>query len=84
MTEKTHLGKQEETVEEKGVQIRSTDPITPSIDQLWVNTSANELRYFDGALTQTVSAGSLGETGAMGVTGLSGPTGVMGETGYGI
>jgi hypothetical protein len=84
MTEKTHLGKQEETIEEKGVQLRSSDPLVPDIDQLWVNTTVDEMRYYDGSIIKTVSAGSQGATGVMGDTGVMGPTGTVGETGIGM
>lgn len=44
MTTKTHLARQEEFVDEVGIQIRATDPATPTLDQIWLNTSENRLK----------------------------------------
>ena len=71
--EKTHLTLQQESVpNEKGVQIRTSDPVTPSTDQLWLNKTDQQLKYYDGSVI-TVS----------GVTGVQGDTGVQGNTGFG-
>jgi hypothetical protein len=43
MTRKVHLTKQEELILEKALQIRDSDPIAPSEDQLWINVTNNSI-----------------------------------------
>jgi hypothetical protein len=44
MTTKTHLARQEELVPEVGIQIRADDPVSPSTEQVWLNTFENRLK----------------------------------------
>lgn len=44
LTSRKHLGKQEESVNESGVQLRSADPLTPIENQTWINTSQRKLK----------------------------------------
>jgi len=84
MTTSTHIARQEEPQEESGVQIRTSDPGAPVLDQLWLNTSSGEIKFFDGSI-QVISAGETGVQGVMGDTGTQGDTGIgaQGETGVG-
>lgn len=43
MTRKVHLTKQEENVSERALQIRESDPLVPSENQLWVNVTNNSI-----------------------------------------
>lgn len=43
MTRRVHISRQEETVPEKGLQIRGSDPSIPSENQLWLNTANNSI-----------------------------------------
>jgi hypothetical protein len=84
MTTRTHLALQEEAIEEKGVQVRTTDPVSPALDQIWLNTTEGKVKYYDGTNVQLVGGGVAGATGVQGVpgaTGVRGPTGVPGATG---
>lgn len=60
MANKTHLAKQEEAVVESGIQQRASDPGSPATNQAWINTSTDELKFFDGATTHTVGSGGGG------------------------
>jgi hypothetical protein len=56
MAIRTHIGKQQESQEERPVQLRSTDPGSPEQDQLWLNTTEKRIKFFDGVSVQpTVS-----------------------------
>lgn len=86
MATRTHIARQEEGVDEKGVQIRNSDPGTPTSNQFWLNTNTNELKFFDGSTGVSVGGGGgAGVTGPQGPTGPAGgpqgDTGVQGETG---
>ena len=65
MTIRTHIAKQEEGETERAVQIRATDPGSPADDQLWVDESSGDLKFYDGADTIVVGEASL--TAALGV-----------------
>jgi hypothetical protein len=56
MTITTHIPKIEETETERAVQLRAADPGTPSLLQLWLNTSDNKLKWYDGITTYSVEA----------------------------
>jgi len=57
MTIRTLVGKQEEGQEERPIQLRSADPVTPSTNQTWLNTAEKRIKFFDGASIQpTVSS----------------------------
>lgn len=43
MPRKIHIARQEETVQEKGLQIRTADPATPIDGQLWLNLANNSI-----------------------------------------
>lgn len=92
MTEKTHIAKTEESQVEKAVQVRPADPGSPTANQIWIKTSTNELKYYDGAAVNTLVSSNQGVTGLLGNTGLvgisytgpqgaTGPAGVNGQTG---
>jgi hypothetical protein len=63
MAKKVHIARQEETVQEKGLQIRTADPATPSEGQLWLNLANNSINVVksggiiklnDASYTETV------------------------------
>lgn len=60
MPTKTHLTKQEELVPESGIQKRTTDPVAPVLDQIWLNKTSNAIKWFDGSLIQTITGGAPG------------------------
>jgi hypothetical protein len=43
MARRTHIAKQEEQVNEKGLQIRDADPTLPVENQLWINLSSSSI-----------------------------------------
>jgi hypothetical protein len=43
MTKRVHIARQEETIQEKGLQIRDSDPSTPIENQLWLNIATNSI-----------------------------------------
>ena len=43
MTKRVHIARQEETIQEKGLQIRDNDPSTPTENQLWLNIATNSI-----------------------------------------
>lgn len=48
-TRKVHLHKQEESIMERGLQIRSEDPIEPIENQVWLDTTNKKINlYKDG------------------------------------
>jgi hypothetical protein len=67
--DKTFLDYTVEGGTEKGIQIRSTDPVSPVENQVWINTTETALKYYKSGtkyiLTQwaippvTVAAGSV-------------------------
>jgi hypothetical protein len=65
MAEKTHLARQEEAVSEQGIQVRSSDPGSPTSNQTWLNTTEEHFKYgssskvMDG-LTSEYDAGNSG------------------------
>lgn len=63
MPKKVHIARQEETIQEKGLQIRTADPATPSEGQLWLNLANNSInvaksggvvKLNDASYTETV------------------------------
>lgn len=63
MAKKVHIARQEETIQEKGLQIRTVDPATPSEGQLWLNLANNSInvaksggviKLNDASYTETV------------------------------
>lgn len=69
---RTAIMKQEEAQTERSVQLRASDPGAPVSNQLWLNTSENIHKYYNGSTTVQVGAkpGSNSD-----ITGLSGLTG---------
>ena len=57
-TRKVHLHKQEESVMERGLQIRSEDPIEPIENQVWVDTTSKKINLYKNGIK--VSIGSDG------------------------
>ncbi len=55
MADRTHLARTEESVPEKGVQIRTADPLASETGQIWLNPATGELRYSDGWTGQYVT-----------------------------
>lgn len=56
MAIRTMVGKQEESQEERPMQLRSVDPSSPEQDQLWLNTTEKRIKFYDGSSVQpTVS-----------------------------
>lgn len=43
MTRRTHIARQEESIQEKGLQLRNTDPVAPVDGQLWLNVANNSI-----------------------------------------
>lgn len=72
MTTKTHLTKQEEGATERSVQVRASDPLSPVLNQVWINTTSKLLKWFDGAATQVIGPINTG-----------GPTTIIGGGGSG-
>lgn len=52
MTSRTHIARQEEFVDEVGIQLRADDPATPTQDQVWLNTYENRLKARVGGVTR--------------------------------
>jgi hypothetical protein len=44
MPNKTHLTRQEETINEVGIQLRTSDPVSPTADQVWLNVTESKLK----------------------------------------
>ncbi len=64
MTRKIHITKQEDSVAEKALQIRASDPVAPSENQLWINVATNSIniartggivRLNDTSFSETIS-----------------------------
>lgn len=71
MARRTHIARQEEQVQEKGLQIRDSDPSSPVDKQLWLNISTNSInvvknggivRLNDLSHTETIAITSLNLT----------------------
>lgn len=60
LSTRTHLGRQEEAVEESGIQVRSDDPIAPVNKQFWYNETQNKMKYFDGVSKYVIVEGGIG------------------------
>lgn len=71
LTSRKHLGKQEELIDESGVQIRENDPINPVENQTWINTNQNILKTRKNNETIVLAEGTIGA--ALEVP----PTGIM-------
>lgn len=70
LSERRHLGRQEESVNETGVQMRATDPVSPVSDQTWINTSQNKMKYFDGDSVVVLHEGHMGAAIEVPVSGI--------------
>lgn len=44
------IAKKENSIDEKGAQIRSANPGTPLTNQLWINTTTKKLSFYDGVV----------------------------------
>lgn len=55
-TTRTAIMKQEESVTEHGVQIRSSDPGSPVTDQFWYNTTSKALKHRESGNTRTITS----------------------------
>ena len=60
MATKTHIVQQEEGQVERTVQVRSADPGSPVTNQVWINTTAGELRRYNGATTDVIGGSPSG------------------------
>jgi hypothetical protein len=58
MTTKTFIAKQEESVEEVAVQIRTGDPITPFEGQTWINTTQRRLKTYKSGNVLVLMSGT--------------------------
>lgn len=58
MATATHLIRQEEPTEETGIQHRAVDPVTPFLNQKWLNTTENRLKWYDGSDVRILSEGA--------------------------
>lgn len=58
--ERRHLGRQEEAIDESGVQLRMDDPANPVPNQTWINMSQNKLKTYDGTNTHILVEGEIG------------------------
>lgn len=54
---RTVLVKQEESIAETGIQKRATDPVSPVLNQIWLNTTQGLIKYYDGSLIVSLTAG---------------------------
>lgn len=52
MTTKTHLTRQEEFIDEVGIQLRDDDPVAPVSQQVWLNTFEGRLKARVGNLVR--------------------------------
>lgn len=55
----------------KAIQLLATDPSSPDEGDLWYNTTSDEVKYYDGAAVQTLSAagGAAYDPAAVAITG---------------
>jgi hypothetical protein len=60
LTERRHLGRQEENVEETGLQVRGADPITPVNNQVWINFNQNKIKTLVGGDKVVLVDGGIG------------------------
>lgn len=60
MATKTHLARQEEAILETGIQSRPTDPGSPFLSQMWLNTTENVLKWYDGSSIKVIAQGNNG------------------------
>lgn len=56
MSTKTHVTKQEESETEKTIQIRSSDPGSPTNGQTWVNTTTKEMKSRIAGVSEVIQA----------------------------
>jgi hypothetical protein len=70
LIERRHLGRQEEDINETGIQVRSDDPVSPVLNQTWINTTQNRLKYFDGTNKIVVIEGTIGAAQEVPVSGI--------------
>lgn len=70
LIERRHLGRQEEDINETGVQVRSDDPVSPVPHQTWINTSQNKLKYFNGTDNIILVEGEIGSAQEVPVSGI--------------
>lgn len=49
MAIRTHIAKQEEDQAENATQLRVLDPDTPVTNQLWINTTFGQLKFYSGS-----------------------------------
>jgi hypothetical protein len=70
LIERRHLGRQEEDINETGVQVRSSDPVSPVLNQTWINTTQNRLKYFDGTNKVVLVEGTIGAAQEVPVSGV--------------
>lgn len=61
LTSRIHLGKQEEAVDETGVQIRGNEPANPVSGQAWINTSERKLKVQDGSRKLVLAEGGISD-----------------------
>lgn len=69
MSTKTHLVKQEETIKESGVQVRTSDPPSPFVDQVWINKTTDQIKYFDGTTIKVLGGSSSSSSASVNVWG---------------
>lgn len=59
-TERLHLGRQEELVDESGVQLRDDEPSAPFEGQTWINFTENKMKVYRGGEKVVLVDGPIG------------------------
>jgi hypothetical protein len=57
MSTKIHLTAKENEIDESGVQIRSSDPVAPVADQIWIKSDQRKLKAKIGSETVVLAKG---------------------------
>jgi hypothetical protein len=70
LTERRHLGRQQEAVEETGVQLRNDDPIAPVEGQVWINKISNKIKVYRNNEKIVVARGDVGPSVEIPVSGI--------------
>lgn len=60
LTNRRHIGKQEEDIPESGIQFRPEDPAFPVDRQLWLNTTQQRIKFQDQARTLVLAESGIG------------------------
>lgn len=70
MAGKTHIGKQDESLEESGIIVSDTDPSVLVERMTWINTTENKLKMYIGGTTRVLAESLFSETVPIPVDGI--------------